>query len=1410
MKLKDTSRLDFPQLSGLVIMGSLPRFNRPCFEILLDQHSSSPSTIRSLPDLIEYNAQENPSHVFCIQSKQSKAGAAAGLGFINVTFEELKEAVERCCLWLLQHIPDAHQAQSSSDGSCLLLSIRLSSEAVRHLVSQTRATTVIASSRTRPAIEDVLSKEQSQPDRQTNLETAESFEHFLRLPKAIPLTHRYLLGYATCHEFPPGEDMSQQGVNLSTLPLFHGFGALAPCLALSVGKPVCFPPASTIVNCNLVTSIAKNRDITSLMTVPSILEDFTHMGEFDVAAQILARLKFVACGGGGLKLPVGMALESKGVTLLNHFGATELGALAPIFQPESGYDWRYLRVRSDLGLELETLEPKSRLCKLVGYPFAWNTNFELQDRLERNPLNEREVKILGRNDDLIVLATGEKVLPHPLEQAIEQHPLVRRAIAFGNGQTELGLLVDPMDEKLSADDLVEEIWPSVLAANSLMDHHAWVSARSAILVKPSDKSIPLSDKGSAQRREVYKIFETEIASVYQRLEASQAGEGVAPLDLEQIEGTLRSMAQLCLPLHARLDPSDDDEDFVNLGMDSLKATKFRRLLNASLRKSGHEVYGCQDLPSDFIYAHPSISRLAKALKGPIGGSISAQDAARVMKALTSKYAIMSDKSESQGKPQVIVLTGSTGNLGAHMLAQMAELDGISRVICMLRPQGASLPGQLSNDLAQRQKKALKERGMQVSEKAWSKIHLLPWQAGKEFLGLEEDVYQDLAAQVTHIFHGAWPMDFKMKVSSFEPQIKAVRDLIELARLAHCKRPSVKARLVLASSIAVLGCYSKVTSSGPVVPEVTLNDPSVALPLGYAQAKWCCEKMIENAQECIAEEIECMIVRIGQISGSQTMGYWSPKEHFPALVKACQDVKAVPNLQGTLSWIPVDQAAQVAIELLFNSKPPELVYHLENPIRQPWPDVCTVLEANLSIPIRQRLPFQKWLDMVAAHDDTASDLLEFLRDHFLHMSAGSLVLDTKAKLEHDAQSPYSGPYKMDSTLCSKRPNGEHERPSAYLSSVKTLRASSDPTAVLSIVSAASLFQHIVSSKHELYAAAMTGAMERPLKTVADAAQLLQISELITSNIRRVIDAWADEATGSKDSKDSKTLPSPALHEAQRTLLAATGTLVELVSEPSVRVLELACQYWESRALYIAAERRIPDLLATEPLSASELSARVGIEQGKLDRVMRCLCSNHVFKEVGEALHPKFANNGISQALVGNEPLRAYVFNLDLFTAADHLPRTLLSKDKGPSYKVEETAFQDAVGTKKSRWEWLEEKVPPSQVASEGVGYPGLMGFDQRNGFKKDELVARPELEVFGLAMLGGGQVFGAAHPYDYPWDKLGKATVVDVGGGVGGFDIQLSRLYKDLKFVIQDRLPVIQQGEHSVWPKENPAALAEGR
>lgn len=140
------------------------------------------------------------------------------------------------------------------------------------------------------------------------------------------------------------------------------------------------------------------------------------------------------------------------------------------------------------------------------------------------------------------------------------------------------------------------------------------------------------------------------------------------------------------------------------------------------------------------------------------------------------------------------------------------------------------------------------------------------------------------------------------------------------------------------------------------------------------------------------------------------------------------------------------------------------------------------------------------------------------------------------------------------------------------------------------------------------------MERFPRTLTDAVRLIQLSNLLKASALTVIDEWAKETEcklgkGSIDpsSHDSpRLLPSRKLHDAQRTILAVTGALTELVAEPYSRIQEVACQYWESRALYIAAERRIPDLLAEageDGLEVKELGSKTGIEHLKLCMYLR---------------------------------------------------------------------------------------------------------------------------------------------------------------------------------------------------------------
>lgn len=155
-------------------------------------------------------------------------------------------------------------------------------------------------------------------------------------------------------------------------------------------------------------------------------------------------------------------------------------------------------------------------------------------------------------------------------------------------------------------------------------------------------------------------------------------------------------------------------------------------------------------------------------------------------------------------------------------------------------------------------------------------------------------------------------------------------------------------------------------------------------------------------------------------------------------------------------------------------------------------------------------------------------------------------------------------------------------------------------------------------------------------------LLQLSSLIQKTISSYI-SHRQSTIVSSTTEDGLGIPSRPLFDAQRTLLAAAGKLTELVSSPQTRLIEVANQYFEARALHVVADKRIPDILAKREkgVSVTELSQEVGIEARKLSRLLRCLCSIHIFNEIEEDV---FANNDISRALVGNEPLRAYIMLL----------------------------------------------------------------------------------------------------------------------------------------------------------------------
>ncbi|PTB42567.1 hypothetical protein M441DRAFT_137694 [Trichoderma asperellum CBS 433.97] len=1015
---------------------------RPFVKAKVDFFSSErkENYVHSLPELIDFNAVHNPDHLFCVQARSNEPP-------INVTNAQFKLAVDQCAQWIATNVklPTAatknglaerppvallmesdfglivHQFALVSMGiPPLVLSARLSPEAIFHLLKSTEASSLIISQRIAQATKgafgsvklidihvgqpyssfyDVaedkrVKREAVYPD---NVDANILLLHSsgtTGLPKPIALTHRQLVFSVSHGDFDTEEEA--QGIVISTLPLFHGFGLLAPGLSMSIGKTVCFPASDRIPDAQSIVDLVNTSGATGMMTVPFLLEDMAALPN-EVGLKTLAKLDFVGTGGSALSAAFGASAAAAGIRLLNLYGTTETGPLTKTFAPKDGYNWKYFRLRKDMLFKVSELEPYNgeRRFRLTVFPFGAEKPFEIADQLIRSEaFPETDFAAIGRDDDVVVLANGEKVNPLLLETALTESGLVKSAIAFGENQFEIGVIVEPTESITDneKEDFKKKIWPIIIQAGERMDATARIYSPIAVIVLSSSVVVPRTDKGSIARKEVFKLLEADIAQVYKDLDSGVTD--VPPLNYENLEQDLKELIQKRLKLRVTPDAWTIEDNIFTLGLDSLQATTLRRILLSAATKTPPDV-----IRRDFVYVNYSVQAMADALRQDALSNTSGGTFGKEVERFAQKYSLKSlraaesDNSEGTTKlveGAVVLLTGSSGSLGSYALAELAKSPHVAKVVCLLRKRPGSVinptPGGSKVDKA-----SLVAKGIELSESEWTKITALEIDPTADNLGLPPMVYAMVSKTVTHVLHAAWPMNFHMRLPSFDYQFAFLKNLLQLS----VEAPQ-KVRFLFISSISVLAKMG-LDNPGHSIPEIPLDVERAACGIGYADAKLVCEKMLEEASSLYGNALEVSIARCGQLTGSRKTSAWNVIEQIPMLIRTSQSLGILPTIQGTVSWIPVDDAAAATTELLLNTAGPGLVTHVENPVRQTWDGILEIIRAELGI--TKSLPFDDWLEQVAATDDKDADLYpvkklyEFFKLYFLTASLGTVVMAT---------------------------------------------------------------------------------------------------------------------------------------------------------------------------------------------------------------------------------------------------------------------------------------------------------------------------------------------------------------------------------------------------------------------------------
>ncbi|KAL4974846.1 hypothetical protein BDW66DRAFT_167504 [Aspergillus desertorum] len=701
-----------------------------------------------------------------------------------------------------------------------------------------------------------------------------------------------------------------------TLPLYHAHGISCLFRAIHSEKLIYMHNAELpLTGSYLHTTLQEHPDIEVLYAVPYGLKLLT---ESEESMKLLSRLVLVMFGGSSF-------------CLVSHYGTTETGQLMTSFRGRSDTDWDYVRPSPSLLPYIrweEQMPGISELCVLEGWPSKVASNrpdgaYATKDLFEKHPTKENAWRYYARLDDTLVLENGEKANPLVIEGVARNHPNVGEAIAFGSYRPRLGLFL--IRAKGRADETDEQV----------------IDSR--------------TDKGTIIRSSFYRDFAEQISQIYDQ-------EGSSENQMLEGDELISFLRNRLLDIASSIEQSalQDTTDVFSLGVDSIQSLRLRSAILKTLDLGGQKLHG------------HGLTRLGLGVIPQ--QQIPVEDR---MTYLIEKY--NSDFKEHVPVPrdhngEYIVVTGATGSLGAHIVAQLVRTERVRKVYCLVR---ASSP----LTAFQRVRQSLYARFLlsSIAPDAERKIVALPADLSNNVrLGLAENVYEEIISSATAIVHCAWSVNFNWTLESFEqPCIAATRNLIDLCLDTRGPAPA------------------KFSFVRNWVPETLPESLSYAQSMGYAQSKLVTEHVVNRA--CHQTSLSARVLRVGQIVADTEHGIWNATEAIPMILQTAETVNALPLLDDILSWTPVDTIASSVIEATFSSAAAE-VMNITNPTLNHWTrDLLPLLKhAGLTF---DALPKREWLARLRSSLDPTLNppikLLDFFANKYDNDSPSRVLLyDTK--------------------------------------------------------------------------------------------------------------------------------------------------------------------------------------------------------------------------------------------------------------------------------------------------------------------------------------------------------------------------------------------------------------------------------
>ncbi|CAN8099729.1 unnamed protein product [Discula destructiva] len=778
--------------------------------------------------------------------------------------------------------------------------------------------------------------------------------------------------------FAPGE------VVMMPFPLYH-MGGLSPVFfSILYGHTHVMPTTGTQMTPENISGMLQSSRSKTAWLAPSLLED---MLDFPGAVETLATMKHVVFGGGPMNPVKGDKLSKLVSHLCGFIGSTEGGACHLVSPPDSSHwnEFNFIDVghrMEEVGDGLfELVYPNTELtrrCQLHFHSFPELSEYRTKDLFSPVPGKDKWWTYRGRTDNWVAMSNALKIDPTDMENTVGSHPDVRGVLVAGDRRYRLCLLVELKDKAIpeneaGREEVMASLWPFIEEANKNSSTFGRIP-RELVYFATRKKPFMRASKGTIQRRLTIEAHADEIDELYANAEHGLLTRGLPRLDTldrDSLANLLQSLYTDVLDLNEKIGVNGD---IFAAGINSFGNMTVSSRLKAALRQYGVSEAKLDRISVKTLYSASTISSLANLLAATLSTLNESPATERCRKhdktkndilALIQKYTVevqqlfetapltatdvAANERESDlgGGHHTVLLTGSTGSLGSYLLDALLARSDVKQVICLNR----------GSDSKERQIQSLALRNLQPvlrDSRNQDKVKFMQADLSVDKLGLNSQDYAFVTRETTVIIHNAYPVNFLMTICQFEPQLRGLLNLMELARRGS-------ASLMFVSSIST---GLSATGKRQHVPEIVLDTAIQVddlLPQGYAQSKYVCEQMLKTFAAGPAPR-PVAVLRVGQICGPRTgKGMWNKWEWLPSLVMSSRFLGAAPDDIGqSINWVPVDELATILSELMVYMQPPSVeypatgkdagesskllqVFNVVNPRVSKWKDVLPALQ-----------------------------------------------------------------------------------------------------------------------------------------------------------------------------------------------------------------------------------------------------------------------------------------------------------------------------------------------------------------------------------------------------------------------------------------------------------------------------------